>query len=105
MAHTAVVITASFRGASQDELFAIEDKEARVKRLVELNVMEQVVNIFKTGVIQRSRRDTYKSKGVAYPRIHGLVYAPGEGVLKKLPVDFKEVLRKNSRVYDMYQES
>jgi hypothetical protein len=28
--------------AAQDELFAIKDEEARVNRLVELNVMEQV---------------------------------------------------------------
>ena len=64
----------------------------------------QVVNVFKTGDVQRRRRDTYKEGGVAYPRVHGLVYAPGDGVLRQLPVDFKEVLRQNKRVYDLYQE-
>ena len=42
--------------------------------------------------------------GVAFPRIHGLVYAPGNGVLKTLPVDFKSILRKYSHVYDLYNE-
>jgi carbonic anhydrase len=89
---------------AQDELFAIKDMEKRVQRLVELNVTEQVTNLFKTGAIQRRRRETFKEGGVAYPRVHGLVYAPGEGVLRKLPVDFDEILRKNSHIYDMYSE-
>jgi len=88
----------------QDELFAIKDEEKRVERLVELNVMEQVVNVFKTGIVQQRRRDSYKEGGVAFPRVHGLVYAPGEGILKKLKVDIKQVLRDNRHIYDMYLE-
>ncbi len=61
----------------QEELFAIESPEQRVNRLVELNVMEQVANVFKCGIVQRRRSETYKATGVAFPRIHGLVYAPG----------------------------
>ena len=37
----------------------------------------QVVNVFKTGIVQQRRRDSYKEGGVAFPRVHGLVYAPG----------------------------
>lgn len=34
----------------RDELDAIEDEEARFRRLVEVNVAEQCFNLFKTGV-------------------------------------------------------
>ena len=45
-----------------------------------------------------------QEQGIAFPRIHGLVYAPSDGILKKLPVDFKDILRKNTHVYDLYNE-
>ena len=38
-----------------DELNKIEDPEKRHRRLVELNVIEQCINLFKTGVVQRKR--------------------------------------------------
>ncbi|MDQ3536700.1 MAG: carbonic anhydrase, partial [Bacteroidota bacterium] len=37
-----------------DEIMAIEDNESRLKRLVELNVIEQVYNLTKTSIIQNS---------------------------------------------------
>ena len=37
------------------ELDAIEDPEERHRRLVEKNVVEQCLNVFKTGVVQRRR--------------------------------------------------
>ena len=36
------------------------------------------MNVFKTGIVQQRRRESYKEGGTAYPRVHGLVYAPGE---------------------------
>jgi len=42
------------------ELDAISDPTARHRRLVELNVIEQCINLFKTGVVQRRRVETYK---------------------------------------------
>ena len=30
--------------------------------------------------------------------------AAGEGLLKKLPVDFKDVLRENAHIYNLYEE-
>ena len=41
-----------------DHLDHIDDEEERHFRLVELNVMEQCINLFKTGVIQRKRNQT-----------------------------------------------
>ncbi len=70
-----------------DEIMAIEDNESRLKRLVELNVIEQVYNLTKTSIIQNSANSGHPIK------VHGLVYALNEGLLKNLNVDnsqFKE---------------
>ena len=70
----------------RDELDAIDDADARYRRLVELNVVEQVLNLYKTGVVQRRRVKTHQDEGSAYPtpRIHAcgtlLVFA-------KFPID------------------
>lgn len=71
----------------RDELDAIQDPEARHRRLVELNVEEQCLNLFKTGVVQRRRVASYK-EGQAYttPRIHACVFDPKTGNLEKLDV-------------------
>ena len=41
----------------KEELNAISDEEARYKRLVELNVQEQCINVIKTAEVQRAYRD------------------------------------------------
>ena len=45
-----------------DELDAIEDPEERHRRLVEKNVVEQCLNVFKTGVVQHHRLKTFHNK-------------------------------------------
>lgn len=60
----------------QEELLAIADEEQRLDRLVELNVREQVLNLSKTSIIQR----TWRNEG--RPHLHGWVYGLGDGVLK-----------------------
>jgi carbonic anhydrase len=47
----------------QDELDAIEDPLMRQRRLVQLNVVEQCINLFKTGVVQRRRNETFNLIG------------------------------------------
>lgn len=85
------------------ELDAIKDPEARHRRLVELNVIEQCINLFKTGVIQRRRVETYEA-GQPYttPRIHACVFDPKTGDLNKLDVDFREVIEDLHSIYDLY---
>jgi len=61
------------------EVDSIEDDDAQHRRLVELNVMEQCLNVYKNGTVQRKRQKTFKETGSAYPRIHGLVFDPSEG--------------------------
>ncbi len=62
------------------ELLRIPDEKQRLRRLVELNVMEQVRNLAKTNIIQNALRSEKP------PRLHGLVYDIADGVLKDLAV-------------------
>lgn len=85
----------------KQELSAIATMDDRVNRLVELNAIEQCVNIFKTGVVQRRRWATFHGdEPYTQPRIHAMVYNPADGALTKLPVDFKEVLDEIRDVYE-----
>jgi len=62
----------------RDEIEAMDDEEARVDRLVELNVREQVVNLAKTSIVQLS----WKRRQL--PVLHGWVYGLKDGILKQL---------------------
>lgn len=91
------------------ELSSLPDKKAVERRLVELNVIEQCLNIFKTGVVQARRVETYemKQKGdksikFLEPRVHPFVYEPTTGEAKKLDIDFIEVIKEYSMIYDLY---
>ena len=71
----------------QKELDRIKDPEKRHRRLCELNVIEQCINVYKTGVVQRKRVETYQAgQEFTTPRIHGLVFDPRVGRLKRLNV-------------------
>eukprot|EP01060_Flectonema_neradi_P026890 TRINITY_DN3636_c0_g1_i3.p1 TRINITY_DN3636_c0_g1~~TRINITY_DN3636_c0_g1_i3.p1 ORF type:complete len:237 (+),score=29.09 TRINITY_DN3636_c0_g1_i3:464-1174(+) len=90
-----------------DELAAITDIESRQRRLVELNVIEQCLNIFKTSCVQKQRILSSKlakegDSGFATPRIHALVFDPADGILKKLEINFKEELNKYRHIYDLF---
>jgi carbonic anhydrase len=87
----------------REELLAIEDREQRHRRLVELNVQEQCLNILKIGTVQRKRLKTFVSESFALPRVHGLVFDPADGVLKKLPLDFKSLVKEDRVIYDLYR--
>ena len=78
-----------------------QDEEMKHLTLVELNVVEQCLNLNKTGVVQRRRSEVREEMKAAnpgtkipqedlYPRIHGLVFNPANGILKTLPVNFKQ---------------
>jgi carbonic anhydrase len=67
----------------QIELDAIMDEEERVKRLVELNVMEQVHDLGKTSIVQNA----WKNQQPLH--IHGWVYDLKDGIINDLEVTFK----------------
>ncbi|WP_133273512.1 carbonic anhydrase [Hymenobacter radiodurans] len=64
----------------ETEFAGIKDEEKQLRRLVELNVIEQVRNLGKTNIIQNAM------KGDNPPRLHGLVYDIRVGLLKDLEV-------------------
>ena len=62
----------------KEELQALPEGDARVDRLVELNVQEQVMNLAKTSIIQMAWR------GDNRPTLHGWVYRLSDGILHNL---------------------
>ncbi len=59
----------------RNELDSITDEEAKVDRLVELNVQEQVLNLAKSSIIQRAWKEDKR------PDLHGWVYGLKNGVI------------------------
>ena len=62
--------------AHKKELEGITDEENRCDRLTELNVVEQVQNLAKTSIIQRSWEKKKR------PDLHGWVYGLKDGLIK-----------------------
>lgn len=78
----------------QEELDALTSTDARVDRLVELNVVEQVLNVYKNGFVQKAR-----ALNGGWPHIHGLVYDVHTGALERLGVDIAQIFEANSHVF------
>jgi carbonic anhydrase len=79
----------------QEELDAITDDGERYKRLVELNVYEQALNVIKTAAVQQS----YSQNG--YPQVAGWVFDLHNGMLKDLKLDFPAMLRNIQKIYNL----
>ncbi|WP_426060079.1 carbonic anhydrase [Hymenobacter sp. B1770] len=77
----------------ESEYRSVENEEQRLRRLVELNVIEQVQNLAKTSIIQNAMR------GANPPRLHGLVYDIADGRLKDLAVNSGDVLNELKHIY------
>lgn len=65
-----------------EELDSITDEANRFNRLVEINVMEQVLDLTKTSIIQNAWRERN------LPYVHGWVYSLQTGIIKDLGVSF-----------------
>ena len=79
----------------RETLDAIEDRDARFRRLVELNVREQCMNIIKIDHVQRA---WYKS---GFPKIHGWVFDIHSGRLIDLKLDMEQEFREIRSIYDL----
>ncbi len=64
------------------ELDAIENEELRIRKLVELNVIEQVNNLGKTSIVQNAWGNNQPL------HIHGWVYDITDGLINDLNVNF-----------------
>jgi carbonic anhydrase len=62
----------------KQEIDAIKDEKQRLDRMVELNVVEQVMDLAKTSIVQKAWIDRNA------PMLHGWVYGLDNGMLKDL---------------------
>ncbi len=76
----------------QDTLDTIENEEERYKKLVDLNVQEQCVNVIKTATVQKA----YKERGI---KVHGWVFDVKTGKLIDLQIDFDKILEGIMKIY------
>lgn len=79
----------------EGELNGIHDGDKRYKRLVELNVEEQCLNVLKTTSVQRE----YLNKG--YPLVHGWVFDVKTGELIDLDFNFQKHLEEIQKIYHL----
>jgi len=77
----------------KEELDALSDPDDRHRRLVELNVQEQCFSLHANNIVQYSQAKTDR------PRIHGMVYDIGEGLLKNLDIDFQSDANQYKDIY------
>lgn len=78
----------------QQELNEISDEDQKYRRLVELNVQEQCVNIIKTADVQLAVRQGRLA-------IHGWVMDMYTGKLIDLKIDFEKVLEGIMEIYHL----
>jgi len=78
----------------KEELNDIKDEEARYKRLIELNVQEQCINVLKTSDVQIAFRD----RGIT---VHGWVFDLASGKLIDLKIDFQAILKDIMEIYHL----
>ena len=79
----------------QKELDAIACENERYKRLVELNVQEQCINVIKMAAVQERYITDH------YPIVHGWVFDMASGELIDLEIDFEDILKDIQKVYDL----
>lgn len=76
----------------RDELNAIENEEDKYKRLVELNVQEQCINVIKTAAVQKA----YLKQKIA---VHGWVFDIHSGKLIDLKIDLEKIMSSIMEIY------
>lgn len=79
----------------KDELNSIENETQRYKRLVELNVQEQCINVIKIACVQ----ERYIEE--KFPIVHGWVFDIETGKLIDLSIDFPRILADIQKIYDL----
>lgn len=77
----------------ESELEAIHNPELKNRRMVELNVQEQVFNLMKTSFVQKNR------KLYGFPQVHGWVYDLADGYINDLNIDVDKELSE----HDIYR--
>jgi carbonic anhydrase len=60
----------------REEIDSIADEELKTNKLIEYNVMEQVMNLAKTSIVQKAWKHEQR------PHLHGWVYGLNDGIIK-----------------------
>lgn len=76
------------------ELNIIENEDERYKRLVELNVKEQCINLIKIASVQKA----YKLRKIL---VHGWVFDIHSGKIIDLKIDMEKELKGIMEIYDL----
>ena len=76
------------------ELNDIKDEEERYKRLVELNVEEQCINVIKAAAVQKA----YNDRQI---QVHGWVFDVSTGKLIDLNFKYTDVLEDIKEIYKL----
>lgn len=75
------------------EVDSITDKEMQHRKMVDLNVREQVTNLMKTAIVQKNR-ELY-----GFPEVHGWVYDLNNGLIVDLKVDIEKEFPDFNKIY------
>jgi carbonic anhydrase len=78
----------------KQELDKITCEEEKYKRLVELNVQEQCVNVLKTSDVQKA----FRERDIT---VHGWVWDIKSGKLIDLKIDFDKILKDIMEIYHL----
>jgi carbonic anhydrase len=62
----------------QDEFKDIHNEDARVNKLIEINIQEQIMNLAKTSIVQKAWKNDNR------PDLHGWVYDLHDGIIKTI---------------------
>lgn len=76
----------------KNELDLIKNEDEKYKRLVELNVQEQCLNVLKTSEVQLAYRDRKLT-------VHGWVFDMHTGELVDLKINFDKMLQEIMEIY------
>lgn len=74
------------------ELNKICDEEERYKKLIELNVQEQCINVIKTADVQKA----YKERNI---QVHGWVFDVSTGLLIDQKIDMAKIMQGIMEIY------
>lgn len=78
----------------KEELDAISDEESKYKRLVELNVQEQCMNVLSTEQVQAAK----STRGI---QVHGWVFDIRSGKIIDLNIDFDQLRSSVDTIYEI----
>jgi len=78
----------------KQELDRIKTEDGKYKRLIELNIQEQCVNVIKTAEVQKA----HKERPIT---VHGWVFDIHSGKLINLNIDFDRILEEIKEIYSI----